>query len=344
MKQLGIQYPLIQAPMAGGSTTPELVAAVSNAGGLGSLGAGYMAPNDLRKAIHAIRQLTQRPFAVNLFIPEPYQTNSEQLHVMQNILQTACHELVIKINPPQAPYLPNFDLQMRVIVEEKVPAFSFTFGLLASRWITCLKDKGIILLGTATHLEEAKLLEQLEIDVIVAQGSEAGGHRGTFIGEAEQTLIPVHTLVNQCINTLNTPIIAAGGIMMAQQVSDLLALGASGVQVGTAFLSCPESGAHPSYKKALLEAQHDHTILTRAFSGKLARGLCNTFIEKMQPYSKVLLDYPVQNALTQPMRQAAAQQNNIEFMSLWAGQGVASSLGLPATELVNQLMQKYSCT
>lgn len=322
--------------MAGGATTPELVAAVSNAGGLGSLGAGYMPADELRLAIHRVRTLTTHPFAVNLFIPETYHESTAQMHRMQQRIEASCSELLININLPNPPYLPDFNQSMNVVLEERVPVFSFTFGIPNIEWIKRLKSHGTILIGTATHLEEAHCLAAQGIDMIVAQGSEAGGHRGTFIGNPEDALIPIRELLKQCVQAVKIPIIAAGGIMTAAVIKEIRSLGASGVQLGTAFLSCPESGIHPAYKKALLAATYNNTVLTRAFSGKLARGIQNTFITRMQ--SETTLDYPIQNTLTKPMRKAAEQQSNSEFMSLWAGEGLHFSQALPARQLVQQLM------
>lgn len=337
-KQLGIQFPIIQAPMAGGATTPELVAAVSNAGGLGSLGAGYMPAADIRKAIHEIRFLTNKPFAVNLFIPEPYHATAEQMQQACSQIEKSCIELNIKIDPVTKPYAQAFAEQIQIVIEEKVPVFSFTFGLLEPEYIKQLKNNNTILIGTATTLAEAFELEASGIDMIVAQGSEAGGHRGTFLGKAESALVSLMTLVPQLVEQIKLPIIAAGGIMDGRGIAATLNLGAAAVQLGTAFLSCPEADIHPKYKQALLELKQDNTRLTRAFSGKLARGIENKFISRMQNKEKYILEYPIQNALTKTMRQKAKEQDNIDFMSLWAGQAAQMSRGVGVSELVEKLV------
>lgn len=332
-KLLNLKFPIIQAPMAG-AASPELIAAVANTGALGSLGAGYMPPAELKKAIVAIRQSTTNPFAVNLFIPEKHHTTTKEIEHMQKIIAEASSELKIPIEPVLPPYLPTFDEQLNIIIEEKIPIFSFTFGILDEKWIHRLKSHGIILIGTATNLAEALLLEQRGIDAIVAQGSEAGGHRGTFIGKAEHSLIEIRKLIPQLVHNLRIPVIAAGGIMDAHDVNTMLTLKAEAVQMGTAFLSCHESTINAAYKKALLNLTHDDTILTRAFSGKLARGLKNKFTQKMQAHTNELLGYPVQNALTKSMRKEAAKQSNIDFLSMWAGQRAYLCEDLS----VNQLM------
>lgn len=330
--------PIIQAPMAGGATTPELVAAVSNAGGLGSLGAGYMTPDEIKKTIQAIRALTDKPFAVNLFIPETTQATDQQIKQMAQHIELCCRELHIEVPTISAPYLPTFDMQLQVIYEEKVPVFSFTFGIPDAVWIKKLKAHGTVLMGTATNLEEGLLLEKNKIDYIVAQGREAGGHRGTFIGEAEDALTPLSVLVSQLMSQVKTPIVAAGGIMDNQGIKTALSWGAVAVQMGTAFLSCEESGIHPSYKQALLTATHDQTALTRAFSGKLARGIHNVFMERMEVYQDEFLPYPIQHALTMPMRKESAKKQNINFMSLWAGQSMALCQSDTVAALMHRLM------
>nr|WP_115303980.1 nitronate monooxygenase [Legionella beliardensis] len=336
LKKIGITYPIIQAPMAGGATTPELVAAVSNAGGLGSLGAGYMSPNDIRQAIKKIRALTTKPFAVNLFIPGPYQVSASKIEKALKDINQCCPELELEISAIVEPYAQPFDKQMKVLIEEKIPIFSYTFGTLSPEWIAQLRKNNTILIGTATTLTEAQLLEESGIDVIVAQGAEAGGHRGTFIGRAEDALIGLLSLLPQLVDHITIPIIAAGAIMDGRGIMAAIDLGACGVQMGTAFLTCPESGIPEAYKKILLEQQKDNTVLTHVFSGKMARGIRNKFIECMS--EKYILDYPVQNALTTMMRKKAKEKNNSEFMSLWAGQSANLCRKMTAEELIRILI------
>jgi nitronate monooxygenase len=320
IKKLRIQHPIIQAPMAGGATTPELVAAVSNFGGLGSLGAGYMQPEEIRTAIKKIRMLTTKPFAVNLFIPHKTHTTPKKMQRACERIENACRELNLTINHASPPYLPNFEDQMRVILEEVIPVFSFTFGVLDPNWIRSLQKKGIMLIGTATNTMEGGLLKDAGIDLIVGQGKEAGGHRGTFIGAAEDSLTHTASLLTQLKTEIPLPIISAGGVMNAKGVAALLQQGAEAVQIGSAFLTCIESGIHASYKKVLLSQTKDETVLTTAFSGKLARGVRNQFIDRMSAHQEDILDYPIQNALTSPMRKTASLQQNTDFMSMWAGQ------------------------
>lgn len=337
---LKIKLPIIQAPMAGGATTPELVAAVSNAGGLGSLGAGYMTADEIKKTINKIKLLTNKPFSVNLFIPEKYHADDNQIEQARKIVQSCCSELNFNIPSIKPPYTPSFEEQLNVIIEEKVPIFSFTFGIPSTEWIEIFKKNDVTLIGTATTLAEARLLEENNIDAVVAQGSEAGGHRGTFLGKAENALISTSSFVPLLVEHIKIPVIAAGGIMNAKEILASLSLGAAAAQMGTAFLCCAESGIHPLYKKLLLNISHDNTTLTRGFSGKLARGIVNKFIIRMQSYEKNILSYPLQNTLTSSMRKESAKQNNTEFMSMWAGQAAYLCKALSATQLIEELSRE----
>lgn len=337
-EKIGIKFPIIQAPMAGGATTPELVAQVSNTGGLGSLGAGYMSPTEIRSVIRKIRELTDKPFAVNLFIPQHHHARPSQMQRACRDIQQSCIELDLEIKPVTEPYAPSFSEQIKVLIEEKIPVFSYAFGLLDLVWISQFKKNHTFLIGTATNLEEAYELERSGIDAIVAQGSEAGGHRGTFLGKAEDSLIGLFSLLPQLVDKLKIPIIAAGGIMDGRGIIAATDLGADGVQMGTAFLTCSESGIPDGYKHTLLAQCQDNTVLTRAFSGKLARGIRNKFIERMDEKKTNILSYPIQNALTTTMRKKAKEEQHIDFMSMWSGQSAQLCRNLSASELINTLL------
>lgn len=338
-KMLDIQLPIIQAPMAGGATTPELVAAVSNAGGLGSLGAAYMTPQNMAITIQKIRQLTDKPFAVNLFVPGKPHANDQQVAAMCAILAQEFSELDIPATPMPASSLQviPFAEQLAVVIEEKVPVFSFTFGIPDAADLAKLRENNTIIIGTATNLAEGKQLEQAGVDMVVAQGYEAGGHRGTFARPVEDAYIGSFALIPQLVDHLSIPVVAAGAIMDGRSIVAALALGAAGVQLGTAFLTCSESGIHPTYKQRLLDTQEEHTTLTRLFTGRAARAMKNTFIQRMAAYEHAVLDFPLQNFLTRPVRMAAEQQNNTEFMSLYSGQGAHLCQALSATQLIEKL-------
>lgn len=337
-----IEVPIVQAPMAGGPTTPELVAAVSNAGGLGSLGAAYLAPDVLRETIRTIRQMTDRPFGVNLFLPEVPDVSDEQIARAEALLAPFRAELGL----PEASQVrrpdEQFDAQLAVLVEERVPVFSFTFGVPAPQHVRAVKDAGLRVVGTATTVAEGRLLQNAGVDAIVGQGSEAGGHRGTFeSNEAHmrQALVGVMALIPQLVDAVRVPVIAAGGIMDGRGMVAALALGAAGVQMGTAFLACPESGAHLHHKAALLAGTDESTIVTRVFSGRPARGLANRFTQEMAAHEADVAPFPLQNTLTRDIRQAAAKQNRPDYLSMWAGQGAPLATTLPAAEVVRATME-----
>jgi nitronate monooxygenase len=333
-------HPIVQAPMAGGATTPELVAAVSNAGGLGSLAGASLSPDRLREEIGRIRALTTRPFNVNLFVQKPVQVTPQELRLALERLEPFRAELGLPPDSVPSKFCEDFAAQLEVLIEEKPPVVSFHFDLVSDHTLDRLHQAGCRVIGGATNVAEATAWEQAGADYVCAQGAEAGGHRGTFIGPFEDSMTGTLALVPQVVDAVSIPVIAAGGIMDGRGIAAALALGASAVQMGTAFLTCLESGIHPVYKQALLQAQTDTTIVTRAFSGRPARGLRNAFIERMQPNEALLPPYPIQNALTLEIRQAALKAGRPEFMSLWAGQAVGLCRSLPAAELVETLMQE----
>ncbi|PFO02320.1 nitronate monooxygenase [Bacillus sp. AFS076308] len=322
---LKIKYPIIQAPMAGGVTTSKLVAEVSNSGGLGMIGAGYMTPVQIREQIREIKQLTSNPFGINLFVPNEFKVTDNEIKSANQLLNPIRQQL--KLQPKDDFELPifnnvleKFNEQIKVIIEEKVPICSFTFGIPSREVITELKQSNIILMGTATTVREAVENEKAGMDIVVVQGSEAGGHRGSFIDGDQESLVGLMSLIPQVVDNVSIPVVAAGGIMDGRGLMASICLGAKGVQMGTAFLTCVESGAHKVHKHAILNANEDQTLLTRSFSGKWARGIKNKFILEMQEHEALLPDFPVQNTLTQDLRKTSSAQNNQNFMSLWSGQ------------------------
>jgi nitronate monooxygenase len=322
---LKIKYPIIQAPMAGGITTSKLVAEVSNSGGLGMIGAGYLIPSQMREQIREIKQLTSNHFGINLFVPNEFTSLENDIKTAEHLLQPIREQLNVPQNDtiqiPNATHIKEtFNEQIKVVIEEKIPVCSFTFGVPSMEIIAELKQHNIILIGTATTVEEAVEIEKQGMDMVVVQGSEAGGHRGNFINSHHDSLIGLMSLIPQVVDNVSIPVIAAGGIMDGRGLMASICLGAKGVQMGTAFLTCIESGAHKVYKEAILQSNEDQIVLTRAFSGKWARGIKNKYISEMKQHENSLPDFPIQNKLTQSIRKAAASQNNPEYMSLWSGQ------------------------
>ncbi|CAA9430466.1 Enoyl-[acyl-carrier-protein] reductase [FMN] [uncultured Rubrobacteraceae bacterium] len=329
---LRIEHPIVQAGMAGGATTPRLVAAVSEAGGLGTLGAAYIAPDAIRDAMAEVRSLTGRPFAVNLFVPEAFDPSLYDPREVNAPLARYREELGIEAPEEVGDFVQPFEDQLAVVLEERVPVFSFTFGIPEEAQISALKEAETVVVGTVTTVREGLVLEERGVDAVVGQGSEAGGHRGTFIGDFESALIGTMALVPQLADSLSVPVVAAGSIMDGRGLAAALVLGAEGVQMGTAFLPCPESGIHPKYKEAVLAAESEETALTRAFSGKPARGIRNRFLSEMG--GEEVPEYPVQNAYTRDIRAAAAKEDRVELMSLWAGQAARLGRAVPAAEVV----------
>ena len=336
-KMLGIRYPIIQAPMAG-FDSPELVAAASNAGALGSLGAQYRTPDEIKKAIGEIRSLTDKPFAVNLFALKDHATPSDdriikardylqKYYAQFGIAAPSTEAVKTQIDP---------EAQLETILEASVPIFSFTLGILAPKWISAFKKRSTILIGTATNVKEARLLEKAGVDAIAAQSTEAGGHRGTFIGPYENSLIGGLALIPQLADAVHVPIIAAGGIMDGRGIAAALALGAEAVQLGTAFLTVAECKIHSNYKRAIQEHDADDTVITNVFSGGEARGIENKFITENT--ASPLLAFPYHNALTRPIRRAASETGQIDYINLWSGQAGRLARMATVKELVEYLM------
>lgn len=335
LEQLKINHPIIQGPMAG-SSPPALVAAVSNAGGLGSLGAGLMTPDQIRSAIKEIRALTQKPFAVNLFAPEEIDMPSEEMIACANrILDPFRRKLGLPESPEFKPIFLSFHEQLAILLEEKIPIFSFTFGILSPEIIQKIKNHNIFVMGTATTTREAKLLEKSGVDAVIAQGSEAGGHRGTDPQTSIETaLIGNMALIPQITDQIKIPVIASGGIMDGRGIAAALMLGASAAQMGTAFLTCPETSIHQKWREALLSSTDESTCLTKVLTGRYVRGIKNNLIIEMSKHLDAILPYPLQRALTRDIVSAATKQDNPEFMTLWSGQAASLCQSKPAAMLI----------
>lgn len=339
-EQLNIEYPIIQAGMAGGITTPELVAAVSNSGGLGSLGAGYQTPEDMRASIKKIRALTDKPFGVNLFVPERPVIDEAKIEASNRLLAPIRRSLHIDAPQISKNAADRFDEQIEAIIECRVPVCAFTFGLPSKETVRRLKSRRVTVIGTATTVGEALLNEELGMDMVVVQGAEAGGHRGSFAASFEQSMVGTMALVPQAADHVHIPVIAAGGIMDGRGVLAALILGAEAVQMGTAFVTSVESGANPSHKSAVLAAAEDGTAITTAFSGKPARGIRNDFITSFAAHESSWPDYPIQNQLTKDIRSAAAEQDRPEYMSMWSGQGTRLSRNWPAGQILKTIVSE----
>jgi len=343
VQRLGIEVPIVAAPMGGGPSTPALVAAVSEAGGLGSLAGGYLSPDRLRADIAAVREATSKPFAVNLFVPTPAEPSNEE--VEQALVALEPYRLQLELPPrpfADGPWAEDFDAQVAVLVEERVPVTSFTFGLLPATAAAALHDAGSLLIGTATTVEEAVTLVSAGSDLVCAQGSEAGAHRGTFLAAPEQSLIGTLALVPQVSDAIPVPVIAAGGIMDGRGVAAALSLGAGAAVLGTAFLRAPEAGTSAPHRQALATADETSTALTTQITGRMARGIENRLMRDLRDVT--VPPYPVMHTLTAELRRRAAERDEPDLMALWCGQGIRLATEAPAGELVRRLVEDAAAT
>ena len=323
LKDLGLRFPLIVAPMAGGPSSAELVSAVSIAGALGSIGGAYLSPSDLESLVVKVKSQTSRAFAVNLFIPaSPVQASEAAVSAALKKTDVFREELgVAKGSIPTPPFEEDFDQQFEVVLRTRPRAFSFVFGVLGASYLAELKKRDIFVIGTATDLGEAQELDESGVDAIVLQGFEGGGHRGIFDATGADPGISMLDLVKGFAAHSKTPVIAAGGIMNSNQIQSALSAGASAVQMGTAFLATKEAGTSEPYRRKLLESSTRETRLTRAFSGRLARGVVNRFMDEMEKDPSAILPFPIQNKFTRDIRTASARKNSPDGLSLWSGTG-----------------------
>lgn len=330
------QVPVIQGPMAGGACTPELVAAVCNAGALGSLPCSLLSPAVIEQQVARLRTLTPRPFMLNFFVQNTPAPSAAEVDKAVELLRPVWESLGWDSLPVPAAWCEDFAAQFETLLDLRPAAVSFTFGILESVQVERLHRAGILVIGTVTTVQEALAWEAVGADAVVASGIEAGGHRGTFIGRQEEATLPATELWPAVVAAVEIPVIAAGGIMNGADIKRALALGARAVQMGTAFLVTDEAALHPAYKARLLSGA-GRTRLTRSFSGRYARGIENRFMLQMAAVEAQVPPYPVQNALTGSIRAAAAKQGEPELMSMWAGTEFARARPMPAGRLVELL-------
>ncbi|MDF3297447.1 nitronate monooxygenase [Streptomyces tropicalis] len=346
-----LPYPIVQAPMAGGVSVPQLAAAVSDAGGLGFLAAGYKTADGMYQEIKQLRGLTGRPFGVNVFLPQPETpgaaagaTAAAGTVPPSGAVDLYAHQLAgeagwydTELGDPDSGRDDGYDAKLAVLLDNPVPVVSFHFGVPAPAVVDALHRAGTLVLVTATTADEAVAVQRSGADAVIAQGAEAGGHRGSHrdTPETDGAAVGLLALVAQVRETVDLPVVAAGGIMRGSQIAAVLAAGASAAQLGTAFLATPESGAHALHKRALTDPVFPRTEPTRAFSGRPARGLVNRFVREHGPYAPAA--YPEVHHLTAPLRKAAARAGDAQGMALWAGQGHRMARDLPAGRLVEVL-------
>lgn len=341
-KKLGLRLPLIQAPMAGGPSSPELVAAASAAGALGSFGFAYTQPDAMKQQAEWVRARTVKPFGINLFVsPQPAPVSVADQKAVLETVAGYYRELGLPApEPAKTPYAPDLQAQLRAVEEIRPAVFTVHLGGLSAEEVKRLQGQGILVGGSANCVAEARGLAAAGFDFVIAQGGEAGGHRGSYLRDPYQSLTGTLALTRLIVRAVKLPVVAAGGIMDGEGIAAVLALGAQAAQLGTAFIPCPESGASQVHKDLLLRLTEDETAITEKFSGKPARGVVNRFMREMAQAPQLV--FPAQSSVTGKLRAASAKAGKPDFVALWAGQAAPLSRALPAAELIARLEQELT--
>lgn len=321
---LKIDVPIVQGPFGGGLSSHELTTAVSKAGGLGSFGANHLDPDQIRQLVSDLRKGTPRPFAVNLWIDHEdlggQAISAEEFEARIDVFRPMLDALGLERPSRPARFGMKYEDQVAALLDAKPAVFSFVYGVPDAETLKACRARGIVTIGTATSVPEAVMLEEAGVDAIVATGLEAGGHRVSFLHSAEESLTGTFALVQLVRAAVRCPVIAAGGIAQGKAVAAALTLGADGVQVGTAFLATDESGASAPHRDILWSPEASHTRLTRAFTGRLARGVPNALSRMVDTSLLGAAPYPVQSWITGTLKAAAIAQGRADLMLLWAGQ------------------------
>jgi len=344
--KLGIDYPIIQGPL-GGLSSQKLTAAVSNFGGLGSFGALNLSAEAIKDVIAEIRSLTSKPFAMNLWVSQEDEgTRRSDERAFVRSLPPIARQLS-ELGAPLPTYKPfspatRFEDQARALIDAKVPVFSFIFGIPPKEILEECRMKGIVTIGTATTPEEGAALQEAGVDAVVASGFEAGGHRGSFLRPAEDSLTGTLSLIPQVVDMVDVPVIAAGGIGDARGVVAAMALGAEAVQMGTVFLACEESGASRLHRETLRRRDAKHTALTKGFTGRLARGIRNRILEDLNQAGTEILPYPLQRELVRNLTIAAEAAGRADLVPMWAGQSANLSTCTDASAFLTSLVEEVS--
>jgi nitronate monooxygenase len=341
-RRLALDAPIVQGPFGSGLSAVDLVVTVSECGGLGSFGVHHLDAAGIRDIAGKIRARTRRTFALNLWIPlgdsdEPLVTG-EQWRQACELLRPWFDELRVPMPARPARFGPRFDEQVETLIELAPPVFSFVFGVPPANVLDRCRSAGITTLGAATTAEEARLLADSGVDMIVASGFEAGGHRVSFLREPEDCLTGTLALVPQVVDAVKVPVIAAGGIADGRGIAAALQLGAQAAQIGTAFLACEESNASPLHRARLFSPDARRTSLTRAFTGRLARSIHNDFVEAMRGKERMYASYPVHAWLTAQLKSAALAAGRADVISLWSGQAAPLLRHHHARELFESLV------
>lgn len=331
---IGIEHPIVQGPFGGGLSTVELLATVSDGGGLGSFGAHVLHGPAIIELVAACRARTSRPFNINLWVPQsgqPADLSSEDM----NRLRPFYAELGAE--PPHEIAVPDYAEQLAAVLEAAPPVASFVMGIPDAGFLAAARERGIVTMGTATTVDEAVAVEAAGMDAVVASGSDAGGHRGAFLRPINESLVGTFSLIPQVARAVSIPVVAAGGIADTRGIAAAMLLGADAVQIGTGFLATEQSGASAVHRARLRSAEARTTVLTRLFSGRTARGIANRFTREMAEFEAAVPGYPAQNALMAPIRTAAAQRGDAELLNLWSGQSAALAGSTDAREYLAAL-------
>lgn len=343
---LNISYPIMQGPFGGGFSSVELTATVSNAGGLGSYGAYTLSAQEIYETDKQIRQATDKPYNLNLWVSdtdtEDGSVSNEQYERVRQIFQPYFDEAGIPVPPKPAPFKSRFENQLQAVLDIKPGVFSFMFGLLPADVIEQCRQRNIITVGAATTPDEAIALENTGIDMIIASGFEAGGHRPSFLDKAESSTTGTFVLLQLIREKVKIPVIAAGGIANGRGTAAALMLGADAVQIGTAFLACDESNATAIHRKMLFSDAAKYTTLTRAFTGRLGRGLTSRLAKQMMDKQNFYLPFPLQSTFLAPLRKAALEQEMLDMILFWGGQIAPVLKHTKAKELMQSIVEETS--
>ncbi|MEU3014132.1 NAD(P)H-dependent flavin oxidoreductase [Nocardia asteroides] len=331
----GIEHPIVQGPFGGGISTVELLATVSNGGGLGSFGAHILDGTAITELVAACRARTDQPFNINLWVPQPGEPTTLDTADLDR-LRPFYTELGIEA--PEAITTPDYVGQLVAILESAPPVVSFVMGIPDADFLTAARERGIRTIGTATTVDEAIAVAAAGMDAVVASGSDAGGHRGAFLRPVHESLVGTFALIPQVAQAVSIPVVAAGGIADARGVAAALVLGADAVQVGTGFLATRQSGASPVHRAALRSPEARTTVLTRLFSGRPARGIANRFTRDMAEFEAAVPAYPAQNTLMTPIRATAAERGDADLLNLWSGQAAALAGSTDAADYLAELV------
>lgn len=343
-KLLGIDYPIMQGPFGGNLSTVELTAAVSNAGGLGGYGAYTMSPQEIFDVDKQLKAATDKPYNINLWVSDhdipPSGLSDEQYKKTTELFKPYFDEVGIPLPEKPAPFQSRFENQLEVILDIKPKVFSFMVGVPSADVLEQCRRSGITTVGVATTLDEAIFMEAAGVDMIIASGFEAGGHRPSFLASAESSLTGTFVLLQLIREKVKIPIIAAGGIANGKGIAAALALGASAVQVGTAFLACDESNALPIHREMLFSDAAKYTTLSRAYTGRLGRGITSRIAKEIAGKEENILPFPLQTTLISPLRKAALDQQKWDMILFWGGQISPILKHKKAKELMHSLIEE----